>query len=142
VADYDPADLDPNIRTLVQVLNGFEGIHTTGSCGGHPNPEPYQQPEGSWDVTFRVDHTEEGWWALEWLTWLVHGTLYAGAFPVHLMPTAAPPYLNTPGQCLQFYLVGIGADPEAFAAHVEQAKAEYYCTPAEWAAASAADSTT
>ena len=135
----DLAGLDPNIRPLVAVLNSFEGIHTVGSCGGHPNPRPGQDPEGSWSVSFYVDHSEDGWVALEWLVWLINNDYRRGGHDVFLGPYAPPPYLNTPGACLTFHLRGHNEDPEALAQWTEQQKAECYYTPAEWAAAEAAD---
>jgi hypothetical protein len=42
--------LDPTIRPLVALLNTHPGIATVGSCGGHADPTPLQQPAGRWFV--------------------------------------------------------------------------------------------
>ena len=46
--------IDPPIRALVALLNTHPGIATVGSCGGHPNPTPLQQPAGRWFVSFMI----------------------------------------------------------------------------------------
>jgi hypothetical protein len=132
-------DLDPNIRALVAVLNSFETIHTTGSCGGHADPGPGQDPQDVWSVTFDVDHSEEGWVALEWLVWLINNDYRRGGHDVFLGPYAPPPYLNTPGQCLSFHLGGHKENPDTLAEWIAEQKVECYYTPAEWAAAAAAE---
>ena len=45
---------DLNIRPLVAVLNGFDGLTAIGGCAGHPDPQPDQWPEGVWYVIFTV----------------------------------------------------------------------------------------
>ena len=61
------AQLDQNIIELCRALNSFTGIRTIGSCGGHENPASYQLPAGAWHVLFRVEHDDDGWYALEFL---------------------------------------------------------------------------
>lgn len=64
---YD--EIEPTIAPLVRALNALPGIRTIGSCGGHDNPDiPWQKPLGEWYVTFWVDHTPDGWRALEAIT--------------------------------------------------------------------------
>ena len=130
--------IDPPVRALVRVLNGFLGIHTVGSCGGHVTPGPVGNPAGQWDVSFAVDHTEDGWYALEWLAWITQDSWRAGKH-VSIIVRAAPPYLNTPGATLFFTLSGdthseAGQDPDELAARIQQQKAKCYYTPAQWAA--------
>lgn len=56
-------EIDELVRELVRSLSEFRGITTIGSCGGHENPDEYQEPLGSWFVTFHVSrHT--GWESL------------------------------------------------------------------------------
>lgn len=50
--NYDSIDI--NMRSLVKLLNSFNGIRTMGCCGGHKDPNSIQQPEGHWFVTFWV----------------------------------------------------------------------------------------
>ena len=54
------------------MLNEFDGLTTIGSCGGHPNPTIYQEPEGSWSIIMKFDHGNDGWLALEFLSWLIN----------------------------------------------------------------------
>src|SRR6266542_2816542 len=111
-------DIDASIRGLVDALNAFDGIETIGSCGGHPEPlSPGQFPEDEWFVRFRVEHSENGWHALEFLAWLINNDYVRGGHNVMLYPTASPPYLNRPGKVLSFALEGRrGEDADALAA--------------------------
>jgi len=111
--------IDNNILSLVCVLNDLEGITTGGSCGGHANPRPDQQPESHWNIVFLVDHTEDGWYALEFLSWICHGFQKTGAM-VSIVTVADDAFLNLPVPSLGFSLYGINVDPEEFAGKVGQ----------------------
>ena len=127
---YD--ELDQNIVSLVKALNAFDGIATVGSCGGHPNADVlYQNEEGTWHVSFDAGHTEDGWFALEFIAWIVrdwgrgghHGSLEA---------TSPPPYLNEPGSCLSFVLEGWGhEDPDELAEFIDELREDFYIPPTE-----------
>jgi hypothetical protein len=60
-----------NIRRLVEAIDAFDGLTVIGGCGGHPGPQPDQWPEGSWYVMFTVQRTDQGWFALQFLAWLI-----------------------------------------------------------------------
>jgi hypothetical protein len=60
--------LDPNIRPLVALLNTHPGIATVGSCGGHPDPTPLQQPAGRWFVSFMIASWNQD--GADGLTWI------------------------------------------------------------------------
>ena len=124
--------LDPPIRPLVRALNSFAGIRTIGSCGGHPAPlKGGQWEEGTWYVTFRVDRSDDGWFALEFLAWAINHDHARGGGHVTVVPTAPAPYLNGPGTVLRFALEGYGGeDPLAFAAHLAKLKRDLYISPA------------
>jgi hypothetical protein len=119
--------VDPNMRSLVRALNRFQGITTVGSCGGHPEPTNDQWPEGQWYVKLRVDHTEHGWHALEFLAWLIN--VDARKHHIVLYPTSPPPYLNEPGACLLFALQGVDEDPEELGNWIERLAKECYIPP-------------
>jgi hypothetical protein len=104
------AELDPNIVTLMEVLNAFKGVTTVGSCGGRLDPGPGQKPAGEWTVSFKLAPDEYGRRALEFLAWLVNNDAPRGGTRVRLEPFASPPYLNTPGECLVFHLTGWGGE--------------------------------
>jgi hypothetical protein len=123
--------IDPPIRGLVNSLNKFNGISTIGSCGGHPEPlQPGQWATGTWYVKFRVEHSDDGWHALEFLAWLVNNDYARCGHQVTLYPIAPPPYLNEPGQVLAFALEGYeGEDPNALATWVNQLRRSCYVPP-------------
>src|SRR3954452_12249646 len=124
------SDLDPNMVSLVEALNSFKAITTVGSCGGHADPGPAQNPLGEWSVAFRLAADEHGWRALEFLAWLVNNDARRGGSKVRLEPFSAPPYLNTPGDCLVFHLTGWGGeDPEEFARMLSRSREQSYVPP-------------
>jgi hypothetical protein len=126
----DPEPLDANVRGLVDALNDFRGIRTIGSCGGHEKPGPAQWPTGSWYVKFDVARTDDGWFALEFLAWLVNNDYRRAGHNVILYPTAAPPYLNTPGQCLHWALEGHeGEDAQRLADWISRLRQESFVPP-------------
>jgi hypothetical protein len=123
--------IDPLIQHLVDALNAFDGIRTHGSCGGHPEPLlGGQWPAGSWYVKFRVDKSEHGWRALEFLAWLINNAYQRDEHHVTLYPVAPPPYLNEPGEVLSFALDGYdGEDPNALADWMDQLRHDAYTPP-------------
>ncbi len=123
-------ELDKNIVKLVRALNAFEGITTMSSCGGHARPKNESQwPKGSWYIDFYVDRNDEGWFALEFLSWLVNNVMKRSNMQVYLYPTAPPPYLNSPGEELRFVLEGNQADPDKVALLMNQMRKERYIRP-------------
>jgi hypothetical protein len=121
---------DLNIRPLVAAIDAFDGLASIGGCGGHPDPRPDQWPEGAWYVMFTVQRSDRGWLALEFLAWAINNDYRRGGHQVLLSPIAPPPYLNEPGQSLQFVIEGSGdADAPILAAWLDQLRAECYITP-------------
>jgi hypothetical protein len=135
MGDIATAQLDRNIRALVRELNRFDGLETIGSCGGHEHPTPAQARIGRWWVTFGIDREgDDGWFALEFLSWLInHDGAMAGGRP-RILTDAYPPHLNMPGQSLRFEIQGNEDDPEALAMRIAKARNELYVSPAELAA--------
>ncbi len=125
----DYTELDTNIVDLVKVLNEFPGIITIDSCGGHPNPGPGQNPAGEFSVAFKVEHTEHGWFSLEFLVWAVNNSLVRTGHNVRIYPYCAPPYLNDPGHTLYFTLEGADADPGTIAKHLRDMRQDFFMTP-------------
>lgn len=119
-------DLDSNIRGLVAVLNSFQGIRTSSSCGGHENPGACQAPAGSWYVTFELQledgrPSEDAWLSLEFLTWLVNHD--GKGETARIVMDSPPPYLNGPGSSLYFDLTG-SSDPDELGEWIQQARAQ------------------
>ena len=112
---YD--ELDANMVKLVRVLNSYPGVTTIGSCGGHEEPrKPVQWRAGTWYV-------------LEFLAWAINNdaarTLDSWD-SLALLPKAAPPFLNTPGDMLSFVLESYkGQDPYDLAAFLEKVRPEF-----------------
>lgn len=119
---YD--DLDATIVTLVRALNRYPGVMTVGSCGGHEViTTPSQWEAGSWYVKFRLPSDKFGWYLLEHLAWVVNEDYRLADPRVILLPTAAPPYLNTVGQCLYFVVEGRdGVDPDDLAGFLDETR--------------------
>jgi hypothetical protein len=106
---YD--ELDANIVSLVQALNRYPGVMTVGSCGGHETiTNPSQWQAGTWYVKFTLPSGRFGWYLLEHLAWVVNEDYRGSGRNVMLLPTSAPPYLNTVGQCLHFVIEGYGGE--------------------------------
>jgi hypothetical protein len=134
----DYKDLDQNIAGLAWSLNLFPGIHTGSSCGGHKEPaNDGQWPEGNWYVSFTVDRNDHGWFALEFLAWLVNYD-YADQQHHHvcLYPVAKEQYKYSHFHGLGFMLEGKdGEDPQALANLIEGLEMKDYLSPddeAEW----------
>src|SRR5262245_52065210 len=63
-ADERMFHVDERVVYVVEALNSLPGIATFSSCGGHPNPEPGQNEEGTWSVSFSMFPLEGGWVSL------------------------------------------------------------------------------
>lgn len=122
-------EIDTNIIALVRALNEFDGLTTIGSCGGHPNPTICQEPEGSWSIIMKFDHGNDGWLALEFLSWLINHDAANAGKRVLLYPTARPPHLNHPGRVLSFVFKGENEDPDEWAMWIHQVRIECYISP-------------
>src|SRR5207248_488721 len=93
---------------------------------------------GEWWVTFGIDRSsDDGWFALEFLSWLVNHDCRRAGFTTILLPYAYPPYLNTPGESLRFQIQGAGDDPDELARLIDTLREECYISPADVAAADA-----
>jgi hypothetical protein len=121
---------DLNICQLVAAINAFDGLTVIGGCGGHPDAQSDQWPEGSWYVMFTVQRTDQGWLALEFLAWAINNDYRRGGHHVLLSPIAPPPFLNQPGQALQFVIEGdASVSAPTLAAWLNQLRAECYVAP-------------
>ncbi len=131
IQDEELQDIDSNVRSLISVLNSFPGVETTGSCGGHPEPRKiYQWPSGSWNVVMHIKHNRTGLLSLEFLAWAInHDIRRSKGNRILFLPTAPPPWLNGPGQCLYYVLEGSqGEDPEKLAITLGDLKKTYFRT--------------
>jgi hypothetical protein len=125
---YD--ELDPPIRALCRAINAFPGLRTRESCSGHRDPHANQLAQGSWEVTLDVRRDDDGWFALEFLAYVINNACQQSGRAVFLYPFAAPPYLNVPGQTLFFALTSESMDPDVLATYLTQRHAADYRGPA------------
>jgi hypothetical protein len=113
VIDY--SFIDPNMRRLVRAMNALPGIRTMGSCGGHDNPGPTQQPAGHWFISFRVAVSRGGMRSLESVAALSN---YTGGKQGARVEAAASGMQAT-GRSLWFALIGEQVDPDRAAELLE-----------------------
>lgn len=108
------AEVDQNVVGLLKAINSIPGLFTTSSCGGHVNPEPYQNPEGEWEVFINL-HIREGRPTLEaWLS--IEFLAYSFAKVIqnaHLSVYSPDPFLNGLGDSITFVLEGTANPDEA-----------------------------
>ncbi len=85
-----------------EAIISFDAI-TWCSCG---DPNPYKDDPSiihpGW-IKFGIEKTELGWRTLEFFSWITTSMIQAGE-SIDFFPTAPPPYLNEPGECLSFVL--------------------------------------
>lgn len=126
VVPYDK--LDSNMKTLVRVLNEYEGIKTTGCCGGHEDNGMHQAPEGSFYVVMDAQiTTKEARHSLAFVAYALE------CWPdgiAHIELTGYKPWIGIPSRSLGYAVVGEG-DPEELAEFLVYAKETYYKTVAE-----------
>lgn len=130
---YD--ELDPNIVWLVRTLNAFDGIRTIGSCGGHTDPDltKGQWPEGTWYIAFEVARDDDGWFALEFLAWLIDRKgreIWPYNQEHHLgIGVTSPPPWHAPGESMYFGIEGHGIDPNEVADWIDEMQKRHYTPP-------------
>lgn len=112
-------ELDENIVELVKAINSFPGIFTVGSCGGHEDPEEYQNKHGTFDIVFMIETeeqvpTRDAWLALEFLVYTFNNIFPRTGINVFLNAYSAPPHFNEPGNTITFR-VGGEEDPNEIA---------------------------
>jgi hypothetical protein len=86
-----------SVEDLRAAIESFPGTSWV-SCGVQKEAES----QVAW-VKFGVKKSELGWRTIEFIAWLYTDMSRAGE-RVFLFPTAPPPYLNEPGQCLSYVL--------------------------------------
>lgn len=129
---YD--EMDQNIVTLAKVLNSFDGIYTIGSCGGHEDPEPYQNAEGTWRILFCLQTATSyapstaAWLSLEFIVWAFNNDFRRGGWDVNITAYSPPPYLNELGNSISFSAEGNSVDPDEVAEMLRRFKEDFFIT--------------
>lgn len=114
--DIPYSEIDANMRNLVRILNLYPYVETIGCCGGHAEQTNLSQyPEGSFYVKLTISPLRAARYALEHLAWAINNDYRRAGHAVVFMPTAPPPYLNTPGECMNWVIEGDDEDPEELA---------------------------
>lgn len=131
-APYD--EMDQNIVRLAKALNSFDGIYTVGSCGGHPDAQAYQNPEGTWSILFQLESARlyspstAAWLSLEFLVWAFNNNYRRGGWNVNITTYAPPPYLNELGGSIFFTAEGMDVDPDQIAENLMSLKDDLFIT--------------
>jgi hypothetical protein len=89
------------VQEIEAAIKAFEGV--AWSSSGYPLKTDDGPPADVGWVKFGLVKSELGWRTLEFLAWACADMQRAGE-RLEFFPTAPPPYLNTPGDCLSFVL--------------------------------------
>src|SRR5437870_1408518 len=90
------------IQEIEAEIRAFEAV-TWCSSGDPPSKaDGGDLADVGW-VKFGLCKSELGWRTLEFLAWICVDMIRAGE-RIRFFPTAPPPYLNTPGDCLSFVI--------------------------------------
>jgi hypothetical protein len=111
-----------------QEIAVFKAI-TWCSCGD-PSPSDENRSSPGW-VKFGLQKNELGWRTLEFLAWVCTDMTRAGE-RLCFFPTAPPPYLNTPGDCLSFVLEVYPLHDDYPARSAKVAEFIQYCRKKYW----------
>lgn len=113
--DVPYREIDENMRSLVRILNLYPFVETIGSCGGHAEKTNASQWDaGDFYVTLNFKSSPTARYTIEFLAWAINHD-YRQGNDVTFLPKSAPPYLNTPGECMYWAIEGYQADPEDLA---------------------------
>ena len=83
-------------------IAAFEGVAWSNASDPYPDPDEPSCIHPGW-VKFGLVKTELGWRTLEFLAWAITDMVSAGE-RIEFFPTAPPPHLNDPGDCLSFVI--------------------------------------
>ena len=87
------------VDEIEAAIKQFEAVVWSNS--GYPMPCKSGEPIHAGWVKFGFRQSPLGWRTLEFLAWIFTDMECAGE-RLQFFPTAPPPYLNTPGDCLSF----------------------------------------
>jgi hypothetical protein len=89
------------IKKIERAIKQFEAV--AWSSSGYPLEGDQAEPTDAGWVKFGLRQSPLGWRTLEFLAWVCTDMIRAGE-RLTFFPTAPPPYLNKPGDCLSFVL--------------------------------------
>jgi len=118
------------IEQIKRAVDAFEGV-SWSSCGetnidcANPDELPF-----GW-VKFGIEKSEVGWRTLEFLAWAINDMRRAQE-RIEFTPTAPPPYLNEPGDCLSFVIECFPKDGDHEARFSKVAEFIDWCRVEHW----------
>ena len=121
------SDRGMKIVKLVRALNEFEGLNATVNTGSIRSRVGTSKNR-EWSICVEISQSENGWFLLEFLAWLINNDFQQAGMDVRFIPYSRPPYLHIPGRNLIFVVEGVSpADQVAVA--IQRARKECYVPP-------------
>ena len=121
------SDQGMKIVKLVRALNEFEGLNATVNTGSIRS-RAVTSKNREWSICVEIAQSEDGWFLLEFLAWLINNDFQQAGMDVRFIPYSHPPYLHIPGRNLMFIVEGdCPADQVAVA--IQRARKECYVPP-------------
>jgi hypothetical protein len=122
------SDRGMKIVKLVRALNEFDGLNATVNTGSI-RARLGTTKNREWSICVEIAQSEDGWFLLEFLAWLINNDFQQAGMDVRFVPFSRPPYLHIPGRNLMFVVEGLcPADQVAVA--IQRARKECYVPPA------------
>jgi hypothetical protein len=121
------SDQGMKVVKLVRALNEFEGLNATVNTGSIRSRVGMSKNR-EWSICVEIAQSDEGWFLLEFLAWLINNDFQQAGMDVRFFPYSRPPYLHIPGRNLIFVVEGLcPADQVAVA--IQRARKECYVPP-------------
>lgn len=121
------SDQGMKIVKLVRALNEFDGMNATVNTGSiRSRLETTKNKE--WSICVEIAQSEDGWFLLEFLAWLINNDFQQAGMDVRFVPYSRPPYLHIPGRNLMFVVEG-ACPADQVAVAIQRARKECYVPP-------------
>lgn len=121
------SDQGMKIVKLVRALNEFDGMNATVNTGSiRSRLETTKNKE--WSICVEIAQSEDGWFLLEFLAWLINNDFQQAGMDVRFVPFSRPPYLHIPGRNLMFVVEG-ACPADQVAVAIQRARKECYVPP-------------
>ena len=121
------SDQGMKIVKLVRALNEFEGLNATVNTGSIRSRAATTK-NGEWSICVQITQSEDGWFLLEFLAWLINNDFQQAGMDVRFVPYSRPPYLRIPGRNLMFVVEG-ACPADQVAVAIQRARKECYVPP-------------
>ncbi|MCI0615367.1 hypothetical protein L0244_20455 [bacterium] len=121
------SDQGMKIVKLVRALNEFGGLNATVNTGSIRS-RAVTLKNREWSICVEIAQSEDGWFLLEFLAWLINNDFQQAGMDVRFIPYSRPPYLHIPGRNLMFVVEGV-CPPDQVAVAIQRARKECYVPP-------------